>query len=135
MEFISLSIAVLIHYILNTIFFQDLHMFRSSTYLIFLCVCLFIKDIQFLPHSYRCSMFPYIFLETFLATVVLEIFMVIFWTQMEIILNSICQRLTEADHLTDFFVLMISFIFSIHFVMISNCFENFIYNVQRQTEI
>ena len=134
MEFISLSLAALIHYIINTIYFEDLHKFQLSTNLIFFSVCLSLKDFQFIPPCYRCSNLTYIFLEIFIGTITLELFMVIFWTQAEIILNSICERLLETNHLIDFCVFTASLLFFIHIVKISKCFENFVYYVLRQTE-
>ena len=134
MEFISLCIAVLIHYIINTVYFEDLHKFQLSTNFMFLSVCLSLKDTQFIPSCYRCSMLTYIYLESFIGTITLELFMVIFWTQAEIILNSICQRLLEADHLIGFCVFIISFLFFILILKVSKCFENFVYFVLRQTE-
>lgn len=136
MEFISLIIASLIHYIFNTIYFEDHHKFKSSTILIFLCVCLFLKDIQFIQHYYRCSKLLCIFLESIIGTVVLELFMVIFWTQAEIILYSISQRFLMAgtDHLINFLVFVITSVFFVHIMMITTCLENTIYFLQRQTE-
>lgn len=134
MEFISLSIAVLIHYIINTLYLEDLHKFQLSTNLIFFSVCLTLKDVQFIPSCYRCSMLTHIYLESFIGSITLELFMVIFWTQAEIILNSICQRLLETDHLIDFCVFMISFLFLIYILKVSKCLENFVYYILRQTE-
>lgn len=134
MECISLLIAALIHYIINTIYLEDLHKFPLSTNLIFFSVCLTLKDIQFIPSCYRCSKFTYIYLESFIGTLTLELFMVIFWTQAEIILNSICERLLKNNHLIDFCVFMISSIALIYILKVSKCFENIVYYILGQTE-
>lgn len=90
-QLISLLFAVIIHYIFRVTIFLDMHKSETtslvgfSSLLILMSVVMFLSDLDFMACRYRnASEFMFILLETIICIFLIEVFVVLIWSKLEV---------------------------------------------------
>lgn len=141
-ELLSLVYATLLHYLFRVTIFLDTQKFEStslvgfSSVLILMSVLMFLSDINFMPSRYRrVSEFMYILIETIICIFLIEVFVVLMWTKLEIGIEMVLKSILMenqlnlyhemgGDNLVGFIIVLIASSFTIYTAIVTNCLNH-----------
>lgn len=142
-QLISLLFSVILHYIFRVTIFLDMHKFETtslvgfSSLLILMSILMFLSDLDFMPDRYRsASEFMFILLETIICIFLIEVFVVLIWTKLEIGIELVLKTtLMEnelnlyhdigGDNLIGFLIVLISVSFTAYAAIVTSFLAKF----------
>ncbi|CAO1325078.1 unnamed protein product [Diamesa serratosioi] len=142
-ELLSLVFATLLHYLFRVTIFLDTQKFQAtslvgfSSILILISVLMFLSDLNFMPERYRrVSEFMYILIETIISIFLIEVFVVLIWSKLEVGIEFVLKSVLMenqlnlyqdmgGDNLVGFIIVIIATAFATYSAIVTSCLNHF----------
>lgn len=142
-QLLSLIFATLLNYLFRVTIFLDMQKYQPtslvgfSSVLILLSVIMFLSDIDFMPDRYRnVSEFMFILLETIMCIFLIELFVILIWTKLEIGIEMVLKTMLMenqlnlyqemgGDNLIGFIIVLIAASFTCYAAIVTSSLYHF----------